>query len=117
QMELKTSNGADRAYTAATIGQLVDPPEDLGTHCWGPGPPPRVARPWVGQRLLPTLVEALEDSDANVRAEAASTLGGVGPEAKVVLPALTRALKDPQENVQNAAAQAIRKLTRTEPPR
>jgi hypothetical protein len=115
--ELNAPAAADRAYAAGTIGQLVDPPEELGTSCWGPDPPPQVARPWVGKRLLPPLVEALEDPDENVRAQAAITLGLIGPEAKVALPALTRALKDPEGGVQNAASQAIRKLTGLEPPR
>jgi hypothetical protein len=110
---------ADRRYAAETIGQLVapDPPIDLGTNCWGHGPPPWVARPWVGKRLLPALVEALGDRDVNVRAAAAVTLGRIGPEAKAALPALRRALKDLEGGVQNSASQAIRKLTRTEPPK
>jgi hypothetical protein len=72
--ELKADGAASRARAAQAIADLIDPPEDLSTHCWGPSPPPRVARPWVGRLVLPALVEAGEDQDEAVRAAAAQAL-------------------------------------------
>jgi hypothetical protein len=72
--ELKADDAASRARAAQAIADLIDPPEDMGTHCWGPDPPPRIARPWVGQLALPALVEAGNDQDAAVCAAAAQAL-------------------------------------------
>jgi hypothetical protein len=72
--ELKADDAASRARAAQAIADLIDPPEDLGTHCWGPDPPPRIARPWVGHLALTALVEAGNDHDAAVRAAAAQAL-------------------------------------------
>jgi HEAT repeat protein len=46
--ELQSDDPAARARAAGAIDQLVTPPpEVLGSSCWGPDPPPRIARPWV----------------------------------------------------------------------
>jgi hypothetical protein len=72
--ELRADDATCRARAAQAIADLIDPPEDLSTHCWGPSPPPQIARPWVGQLALPALVEAENDRDAAVRAAAAQAL-------------------------------------------
>jgi len=110
RQELKAEDAADRASAASVIGYLVDPPEILGTFCWGPGPPPRVARPWVGKRTLPALVAALGDPNAKVRTEVANTLGIIGHDAARAVPALRKAVKDPDVAVREAVARAIRKV-------
>jgi hypothetical protein len=110
--ELKAKDAIDRVWAASTIGQLIQPQEYLGTCCWGPDPPPRVARPWVGKRTLPALIEALGDEDPKVRAQVARTLGLIGPGAKAAVPALTKALKDEESAVREAAKQSLRKINR-----
>jgi hypothetical protein len=45
--ELQSQDAAARAQAFAAVEALVDPPEILDYSCWGPGPPPRIARPWV----------------------------------------------------------------------
>jgi hypothetical protein len=46
--ELRSEDAESRARAAGAIDKLVNPPlEDLGISCWGPNPPPRIARPWV----------------------------------------------------------------------
>ena len=72
--ELKADDAPSRVCAARTIGELVDPPPANGTNCWGPDPPPRMARPWVGKSTLPALVEALADPEPSVRAAAAETI-------------------------------------------
>jgi hypothetical protein len=72
--ELKAENAAIRAHAAKVIGELVYPAPDLGTHCWGPDPPPRIARFWLGKSAEHALEEALNDREATVRASAAEAL-------------------------------------------
>jgi hypothetical protein len=108
--ELQAEEGAARAHAASVIGRLVRPPEILGVSCWGPSPPPRVARPWVGQRTLPALVRALRDREPKVRAQAAHTLGLTGDAAKPAAPALTQALRDEDAAVREAAAWSLRRV-------
>jgi HEAT repeat protein len=108
--ELKAEEGADRAWAARVIGQLVSPEEVLGTCCWGPDPPPRVARPWVGKRTLPALVKALEDREPKVRAQAAHTLGLIGHAAKPAAPALAQALTDEDAAVREAAVRSLKRV-------
>lgn len=115
--ELKAKEATARAHAAWAIGQLVKPSELLGTSCWGPDPPPRVARPWVGKRTLAALVGALADRQPKVRAEAAHTLGLLGSGAKPAVPALARALKDEAASVREAAKQSLRKIDRREAPK
>jgi hypothetical protein len=72
--ELTSDDATSRERAAHLIAELIDPPEDLSTHCWGPDPPPRIARPWVGRLALAALLEAENDRDAAVRAAAAQAL-------------------------------------------
>ena len=111
--ELKAEDATAREYAARTIGELVKPPDFLGViSCWGPDPPPPVARPWVGKRTLPALVEALRDNVPKVRIQAAHTLGLLGPDASPTLPALLRALTDDEKAVREAAKQSLRRIHR-----
>lgn len=45
--ELRSEEEAARKAAAHAIDMLVNSPEIFGTSCWGPDPPPRIARPWV----------------------------------------------------------------------
>ena len=56
---------------------------------------------------LPALVNALQDSDENLRARAASSLGQYGPVVSNALPQLLPLLKDPAYWVRSHAAYAV----------
>jgi HEAT repeat protein len=105
--ELQGKDAAARAGAAWTIGDLVNPEEWLGTDCWGPGPPPRVPRPWLGKLAWPALLKALKDPAAEVRSAAAYSLGRIGADAKADVPALTGALEDKEADVREAAGIAL----------
>ena len=105
--ELEAEDATDRVRAAEAIGQLVAPPLDYGASDWGPDPPPRIARPWVGKRTLPALVEALGDREPRVRIQAAQTLGLIGRGGKPAVPALTKALHDNDAAVRASASQAL----------
>ena len=53
------------------------------------------------------LIEAMGNSNAYVRALAASNLSSYGDEAKVALPDLIKALKDPVNDVRSSAARSL----------
>ena len=61
-------------------------------------------------RALPDLLEALKDSDEDVRYYTAQALGKIGPKAKEAVPALIEALKDSDEDVRNYAKEALAKI-------
>lgn len=67
--ELKAEAASSRAIAARAIERLVDPPV-YHASCWGPDPPPRIARPWVGDQLSHALLVALHDPISEVRAAA-----------------------------------------------
>jgi HEAT repeat protein len=110
--ELKAGNATARARAASVIADLVAPPQVICVSCWGPDPPPRIARPWVGLRTLPGLVAALADREPKVRAQAAQTVGLIGGGARAAGPPLLRALKDEDASVRQAAAQALQRVDR-----
>ena len=56
---------------------------------------------------MPTLIEALRDSDKRVQYAAARSLGKLGSDAKAAAQPLVRALKSPSSDVRNAAAVAL----------
>jgi HEAT repeat protein len=56
---------------------------------------------------LSALVPLLTDADAEVRWQAAWTLGRIGPAAREAVPALKDALKDPEDKVREHAAEAL----------
>jgi hypothetical protein len=56
----------------------------------------------VKEEFLPVLIDALNDSDDQVRAEAALTLGLFGPRAKAAVPALIAILEGPAPEGQGA---------------
>lgn len=57
--------------------------------------------------LLPVLLEALKDKDAQLRAAAAPVIGMLGSKAKTAVPALIQALKDKDERVRGEAVSAL----------
>jgi HEAT repeat protein len=59
---------------------------------------------------IPTLTEALQDTDAGVRQEAAKALGEIGAQAREVVPSLRKALNDPDEAVRSEATVALKKI-------
>lgn len=59
---------------------------------------------------LPRLMVALKDTDEEVRALAAQSIGYIGPAAKKALPALRDALNDSGDDVRRLALAAIRKI-------
>lgn len=115
--ELKAEDAAAREHAALTIGELIKPPERNFISCWGPDPPPRVARPWLGKRILPALVEALPDQAPKVRAAVAHALGLIGSDARSAVPALTKALKDEEASVREAAKRSLQRINRRASPR
>ena len=52
-------------------------------------------------------LERLDDKNATIRWEAASTLAAIGPAAKDAVPALEKARKDPSPNVSQTAQFAL----------
>jgi len=60
-----------------------------------------------GELAVPGLIEMLGSPDAKLRARAATTLWGLGPDARGALGALTQALRDSDVDVRRAAATAL----------
>ncbi len=61
-------------------------------------------------RAVPLLIKALNNDQAFVRVEAASTLGIIGPQAKEAIESLEKLADDPDPDVREAAAEAIEKI-------
>lgn len=84
----------------APIGPPGHPPDHV------PGielpAPPNLTRQY--QELIPRLLDALRDSDAEVRQYSALALAGLGEE---VIGPLSRALEDPNKDMRSAAAYAL----------
>ena len=59
---------------------------------------------------MPALIEALKDDDNEVRRNAASALGRIGPAAEAAVPALIEALKDDDNEVRRNAAFALGRI-------
>jgi HEAT repeat protein len=110
--ELKAEDANDRARAARAIGKLVDPPDEFVISCWGPDPPPRIARPWVGKRALSALVDGLRDREPIVRARVAYTIGQIGRTARSAVPALRMALKDKDAAVRKAVSRTLKQVSR-----
>jgi HEAT repeat protein len=71
----------------------------------------REARVWLEEiKKVPSLVEALEDADPQVRGDAATQLALLGSGASEAVPALTQALQDPSSVVRANAAWALEKV-------
>jgi len=63
-----------------------------------------------GKAAVPSLMEALRDTDGNVLILAATALGKIGPDAKAAVPALVPLLKDDEEEIRKAATAALQKI-------
>ena len=61
----------------------------------------------VEKRAIPLLIKGLGDERAEVRAEAASALGEIGPNAAAALPELEKLVNDPDPIVASAAKAAV----------
>ena len=66
------------------------------------------------ERIVQSLLVALQDTDENVRRNAADELGEMRAASPDVLPALTNALNDSSQKVRNAAQKAIRRIEKTQ---
>ncbi len=64
----------------------------------------------IGKPAVRKLKRLLRSKHSSVRAEAARTLGNIGPEAKSAVSALRRLLKDKDRNVVNRAKRAIEQI-------
>jgi hypothetical protein len=108
--ELRAREAARREMACRQIGALIETPELLGASCWGPDPPPPVARPWLGKWTLAALVVGLRDQHPRVRQEAAWALGQIGRRGKAAVPALTAALRDEDAKVRETAAKSLERI-------
>jgi HEAT repeat protein len=61
-------------------------------------------------KVIPALVEALQDKDPDIRISAAIGLGYFGDEAKEAIPPLQAALRDRDPRVREAAGHAIARI-------
>jgi HEAT repeat protein len=64
----------------------------------------------IGERTVPLLTEALEDSDEDTQEWIIDVLGGIGPKAHAALPQLRRLMNDGSPNVGAWSAIAIGKI-------
>ncbi|WP_157943229.1 HEAT repeat domain-containing protein [Nostoc sp. CENA543] len=64
----------------------------------------------IGQDPIPVLILALQNSDSQIRQQAAYNLGQLSTEAKDAIPHLINALKDPDKNVRFKAAYALEEI-------
>ncbi|MCX7699808.1 MAG: HEAT repeat domain-containing protein, partial [Gemmataceae bacterium] len=65
----------------------------------------------LGEEVIGPLSRALEDPNKDMRSAAAYALGQMGFSAHTAIPALLRALKDEEPAVRRAAAHAISRIT------
>jgi HEAT repeat protein len=80
----------------------------LGRRGWEAAQQQLVAQ---GPQAVPSLIEALRDNEDDLRqAQAAQTLGLIGPAAAGALAPLMNALRNPQTHVRRAAAEALRRI-------
>ena len=70
----------------------------------------------IGAPAAPALIEALQGADADLRAWAAWTLGGMALVPAEAKPALSRALEDPSALVRSAALQALERAASGDKP-
>ena len=68
----------------------------------------------LGEEAIAPLSRALEDANKDVRTAAAYALGRMGFTAHTAIPAILRALKDDEASVRRAAAHAISRITTIE---
>jgi HEAT repeat protein len=59
---------------------------------------------------VPALVHALSDPDEDVRANAATALGHIGPEARAAVSDLAKLLTDGHRSVRKRAARALQQI-------
>lgn len=86
----------------------------LAVTCFGVEQGPALATPaeeltYRGKSLGEWTIRA-KDRNPQVRIEAASALGAIGPAAKPAIPVLTELLKDEDGEVRRAAAKALEKI-------
>jgi HEAT repeat protein len=87
--DLKSSSAPERTKAAMALGEIAR------------------REPSTAATVVPSLGEALKDSDADVRRTAAVSLGKQGTAAKSMAPNLRGVLADPESEVRAAAVQAL----------
>ena len=65
------------------------------------------------RRAVPALMEALKDTDASVRAEAAFALGNIPGDMRLAVPALIEALQDSEQPVREEATQSLGRIAQS----
>ncbi|HEV3259903.1 MAG TPA: HEAT repeat domain-containing protein, partial [Gemmataceae bacterium] len=70
----------------------------------------------IGPAAVPTLIELLGAEKPEIRSQAATILGDMGPAARVAVPALKEALQDQEPVVRSAAAAALQVLREKDTP-
>lgn len=71
------------------------------------------ARTGEGAKVIPALIEALKDSDGDIRRSAAIGLGGFGEEARDAIAALKTAQHDRDARVRESAKAALSRIDPT----
>ena len=90
--ELQAENSFERQVSAWALAQIS--PQDAG----------------LAKKLVPVLIQGLDNDQPMVRAESANGLGKLGANAAAAVDALTKASKDPEEVVSAAANEALKKI-------
>lgn len=67
----------------------------------------------IGRDAVPALLDAFKDKDSEVRANAAYVLGQMGPAAQEAVPVLLKAMKDDDTTIRRRVAFALHRLVRS----
>ena len=71
---------------------------------------------WKLKEAITALVDAIRDTEVEVRGAAVYALGEIGPMARSAIPAVSKALKDEDAGVRKAAAVALGKIQEPDNP-
>jgi hypothetical protein len=64
----------------------------------------------IGSPAVPSLVQAMQNPDPQIRLKAVKVLGRMGPDAKDAVPDLIRLLEDPDEEIRKAASRTLGRI-------